>query len=93
MTEKLTEQEIFSTLEKLMGEVIDLPKEKLTKENSIDSDLGIDSLDKANLGYLVEEKFGISIEDDQMIGFKTVGEYVNYIKENLQKRDFDYPER
>ena len=55
---------------------------KVTPEASFTGDLGADSLDAVELNLALEEKFGISIDEETMAGIKTVGDIVNYLEAN-----------
>ena len=46
-------------------------------------DLGLDSLDKIELLYAIEEQFGIEFENEEMQGFVTVGDIVASIEKKL----------
>lgn len=51
-------------------------------ESSFVDDLGADSLDIVELIMGLETEFDIEIPDDQAEKISTVGDAVNYIKEN-----------
>jgi acyl carrier protein len=53
-----------------------LPEAAVTLATSFD-ELGIDSLDKINISFEVEEVFGITIPDDALGTLKTVGDVVD----------------
>ena len=48
------------------------------------NDLGINSLELADLILLCEEKFGIEVKDDDIHKFITVGDVVAYLEENVK---------
>ena len=49
------------------------------------NDLGINSLELADLVLLCEDKFDVSISDDDIHKFITVGDVVNYMEAELAK--------
>jgi acyl carrier protein len=53
-----------------------LPPETLSRETTFDS-LAIDSLDKINLAFEVEETYGIEIPDTSISSIKTIGDMVD----------------
>ena len=55
--------------------------DEITLETSFTDDLEADSLDIVELIMAVEEEFGISIDDKDVDGIKTIGDVVNYIAE------------
>ncbi|MBO7170733.1 MAG: acyl carrier protein [Clostridia bacterium] len=55
-------------------------------EASLGNDLGINSLELADLVLLCEEKFDIEIEDEDLRELITVGDVVNYLEEKLGRK-------
>ncbi|MCD8325162.1 MAG: acyl carrier protein, partial [Lachnospiraceae bacterium] len=53
--------------------------EKVTMEASLKDDLGIDSLDSVELSMNLEDEFGVTIEEEKLAEFVTVGDIVNYL--------------
>lgn len=49
------------------------------EESRLDSDLGLDSLDRIEICMNVERKFGIEINDDEVTGIGTVGDVINLL--------------
>ena len=56
-----------------------LPPESISLDSSFDS-LAIDSLDKINISFEVEEAFDIEIPDDALGSLKTVGDVVSGVR-------------
>jgi len=57
----------------------------ITLEASLGNDLGINSLELADLVLLCEEKFNIEIDDDDLRELITVGDVVNYLESKVGK--------
>ena len=55
-------------------------KKHLNTKPELVADLGINSLELADLVYLCEEKFNIVIDDEALHNFTTVGDVVRYIE-------------
>jgi acyl carrier protein len=55
--------------------------DKVTSEASFVEDLGADSLDTVELVMAFEEEFGIEIPDEDAEKMQTVGDAVQYIKD------------
>ncbi len=55
--------------------------EKVTSDASFVEDLGADSLDTVELVMAFEEEFGIEIPDEDAEKMQTVGDAVEYIKQ------------
>ncbi len=71
---------IFERVRELLAEQMDIDKNNITLETRIIEDTGADSLDVVEMLMTVEEEWGIIVDDDDMAGFKTVGDVVNYIE-------------
>ncbi|MDE3105422.1 MAG: acyl carrier protein [Acidobacteriota bacterium] len=56
-----------------------LDPQSISLESSFDS-LAIDSLDKINISFEVEEAFNIEIPDDALGSLKTVGDVVDGVR-------------
>jgi len=54
-------------------------KIELTPETRLKEDLGLDSFDKYELGYVLEKTLNVTIPDENMQGFKTLGNCVDYV--------------
>jgi raffinose/stachyose/melibiose transport system substrate-binding protein len=57
--------------------------EDITMEAELSGDLGINSLELADLVYVCEEKFNLEIADEDLHNFTTVGDVVRYLEENV----------
>ena len=57
-------------------------KDEITLETSFQNDLGADSLDVVELLMEFEEKFDLSIPEEDAEKIQTVGDAVNYIEEH-----------
>ena len=56
-------------------------KNKEIKETSTFNELGLDSLDLLELVLEVEKDLGVHFEDEQLIGFKSIEDVLNTVKE------------
>lgn len=54
----------------------------ITLETDILNDLGADSLSVVDLAMALEDEFEIEMPDEELENIKTVGDIVNYIKNN-----------
>ncbi len=71
---------MFETLKKVLVEELQLDAEDITPEAELANDLGINSIELADLVMLCEDKFGIEIEDDDIHKFITVNDVVTYLE-------------
>ena len=72
---------MFEELKQFLVEELRVEEDKITPEAALSSDLGINSLELADLVYLCEEKFNIVIDDEDLHNFNTVGDIVKYLEE------------
>jgi len=71
---------MFENLKKFLVEELRVKAEDITMEAELAGDLGINSLELADLVYLCEEKFNVVIDDDDLHNFITVGDVVRYLE-------------
>ena len=71
---------MLETLKKLLAEELQLDPETVTMDAELASDLGLNSIELANLVMLCEEKFGVTIDDDDIHKFVTIGDVVEYLE-------------
>ena len=70
---------VFDKVKEVMVETINCNEEDVVLTASLKEDLSVDSLDAVELNMALEEAFGISIADEDLMGFVTVGDIVEYI--------------
>jgi acyl carrier protein len=70
----------------IVCENLGVNKEQVTRNTSFTEDVGADSLDIVELVMELEEEFEITIPDEQAEKIKTVGEAIDYIKRELEKK-------
>ncbi len=73
---------IFEKVCQLLSYQLGVDEDKITATSDIFEDLGADSLDVVELLMSLEEEFGVTIDDDQVQDFHTVGDVVSYIESN-----------
>lgn len=76
--------DIFSKVKDIVVEQLGVDEEEVTEQSSFIDDLGADSLDIVELVMAFEEEFDLEIPDEDAEKIGTVGDAVNYIKENVQ---------
>ncbi len=72
---------MFEKVKNLLVEELRVDPEVVTLEAELANDLGINSLELADLILLCEEKFNVTIDDDDLHTFITVNDVVNYLNE------------
>ena len=71
---------MFEMLKNILVEELQLDPEEITPESELANDLGINSIELADLVMLCEDKFGIEIEDDDIHKFVTINDVVAYLE-------------
>ena len=71
---------IFEKLKDIIAEQLSVEADEVNMDSNIQDDLGADSLDAVELSLAVEEKTGITIDEDAMAEIKTVADIVNYLE-------------
>lgn len=75
---------ILEKIKDIMEEELGKDRNEVTLESDIIKDLGLDSLDIVTLIIAVEDEYGFTADDDEIVNLKTVGDVVKYI-ENATK--------
>lgn len=70
---------MFDKVKNLLVEELSVNPEDVTLSAELVNDLGVNSLELADLVLLCEEKFDIEITDDEIHKFVTVGDIVEYL--------------
>ncbi len=76
-------EEVFEKVKKIIVEQLGVAEASVTMDSSFIDDLGADSLDIVELVMALEEEFDIEIPDSDAEKVVTVGDVVDYIKENV----------
>lgn len=72
----------FETVKRVIAESLGCEMESVTMEAKLVEDLGADSLASVELLMAIEEATGVSIDDEEMPGMKTVADIMAYLEEN-----------
>lgn len=75
---------MFEKVKGIIVEQLGVEEDEITMESSFVDDLGADSLDIVELIMALEEEFNIEIPDDEAEKIASVGDIIEYIKENAQ---------
>lgn len=70
---------MFEKVKELLVEELSVNADDITLSAELINDLGINSLELADMVLLCEEKFDIIIEDDEVKNFVTVGDVVEFL--------------
>jgi acyl carrier protein len=73
---------VFSKIQKVLMDQLDLKQEDITMDSAIVDDLGADSLDIVDLVMTLEEVFDTEIPDEVIENLVTVGDVVRYVEKH-----------
>ena len=71
---------MFEEIKKMMVEILSIQEDLITPEAKLEADLGINSLELAELAFQCEEKYGMEFKDEDIHTLITVGDVVAYIE-------------
>ncbi len=72
---------MFEEIKKILVEEFSIEEDKITLESEFVNDLGINSLELADLVFICEDKFNVTFEEDDLHTFLSVGDVVNYLSD------------
>ena len=75
----MTKEEILGTMKQIVTEKLGVEGSKVTYEARFMEDLGADSLGLVDVTMELEEKFGVSIPDEDLPKITTVGSAIDYV--------------
>ena len=73
---------IFENVRAMIAKQLKVDESKITPESRLVEDLKADSANVMVMIMDLEDKFGILVEDDQILKMKTVGDVVSYIEQH-----------
>ncbi len=76
---------MFDKVKEILVDELSINSDDITPDAELVNDLGINSLELADLVLLCEEKFNIEIGDEVVHKFITVGDVVDYLTEATNK--------
>ena len=76
----MTDQEILAGFAEILDEIAGVAAADVTPEKSFTEDLDLDSLTMVEVATAAEDKFNVSIPDDDLKDLKTVQDAVEYVE-------------
>jgi acyl carrier protein len=73
--------DVTERVKTVIAEQFDLDASSIAESASFIDDLGADSLALTELMLALEEVFEVELDDDRMAGIETVGDAVDYIRQ------------
>lgn len=74
-----TEESMLEKVSKLLAEQLNVSVDAVTPEKEIVKDLGADSLDIVELMMALEDEYGVTLPDDEVVDVKTVQDIVDML--------------
>ncbi|MGM9682223.1 MAG: acyl carrier protein [Eubacteriales bacterium] len=71
---------MYEKFVQLLVDELQIDRNEITMDAELSNDLGINSIELADLVMQCEDKFGIEIKDDDIRKFTTVRDVVNYLE-------------
>ncbi len=71
---------MFETVKKILVDELQIDASTITPEAELSADLGINSIELANLVMICEDKFDLTIDDEDLHRFITVGDIVDFLE-------------
>lgn len=75
---------MFDTLKDILVTEMDVKEEDIRPDAQLSADLGLNSLELADLVLLCEDRFGVTVSDDDIRTFLTVGDVCKYMERSIQ---------
>ncbi len=71
---------MFDDVKEIIVETLGCAEDSVTMDANLFDELGADSLDAVELSLAIEEKIGVSIDQEAMVSIKTVADIMDYIE-------------
>lgn len=71
---------MLEKVKSLLSEQFSIDASTITEDSKLEADLGINSLELAELAFKLEDDYGIEIDDDDIPALITVGDVVKFIE-------------
>ncbi len=76
---------MFERIQEIIADKLGIDVEEITSDAAFVEDLNADSLDIVELIMALEDELDLEIPDEDVEGFVTVGDVVNYVKEHHEE--------
>lgn len=76
---------MFEKIQEIVAEKLSIDADEITLDSSFVDDLNADSLDIVELIMALEDELDMEIPDEDVEGFKTVGDVVEYVKNHVEE--------
>lgn len=76
---------MFEKVKAILADQLNVKADKINLESKIVEDLGADSLDVVEMLMSVEDKFNVSVSDEEAVNLKTVKDIVDLLEGKIKK--------
>ncbi len=78
----MKDEQIFAKIRDILIEQLGVEADEVSLDSDFTDELNADSLDIVELVMAMEQEFGISIPDEEAERIRTVGDAVDFVKNN-----------
>jgi acyl carrier protein len=78
----MTKDEVLTLVRDHLAEELELDPARIDEQTRFKEDLDADSLDLYELVMELEDRYGVSISEEQAVKIKTVGDAVSFVLEH-----------
>ena len=80
----MDENELLVEFRTLLNDEFAIEPERVELDARLVDDLGLDSLDLVAASLAIEDRWGVRLEDEDLVGIKTVRDAVAWVQPRLQ---------
>ena len=77
---------IYEEITKLLAEQLNIEPETITRDSKIVEDLHTDSLDMVEMLIALEDKYDITVPDEDAKNLDTIGKLVDYVEKKVAEK-------
>lgn len=75
---------MFETVRDILSKQLQIDPATITPSTNIIDDLGADSLDIVEMLMSIEAEIGVTVPDEDVVNFKTVGDVADYLESKAE---------
>ncbi len=75
--------DMLETIKEILAKQLRVEVDTITAETDIVDDLGADSLDVVEMLMTIEQEHGVTVPDEAIMTFKTVGDVAKYVENHM----------
>lgn len=79
----LSQNDIFKEVQQIFVDMSDLEYDDIEMDSDLEMDLDLYELERIELAVMMESRFNITVSDDEVYEFETVGDIVDFINAKL----------